>query len=279
MTDSATFIDLPVPGVPGAEPRHRVHYRRIDADSPDAPLLIFLHEGLGSVEMWRDFPDRVCAQLNCRGLLYSRYGYGRSTPRPASQRWPVDYMHHHAQHVLPALYRALGIDAELRPPVLYGHSDGGTIALLHAVYHPEHVAGMVVAAPHVMVEDVTIRGIEHARRAYLHTDLRSRLSRYHSDVDSAFWAWNDIWLSPGFRPFDIRSSLSAIDCPLIALQGVDDEYGTLDQIDDIGARVPHALVRPLTACGHTPHKDQPIAVIDALAQVLAHSPTPSDPSL
>ena len=259
----------PAVGRPAQASTHRIEYRLIPADDPDAPLIIFLHEGLGSIAMWRDFPDRVCAQLNCAGLVYSRYGYGQSTPRPAAEKWQPDYLHHHALQVLPALLHALNIDANRNKPILFGHSDGGTIALLYAAHFREAVAGIIVAAPHIFVEDVTIAGIEQARTAYLNTDLPTRLARYHDDVDSAFWAWNDAWLNPPFRSYNIEAEISAIQCPVLAMQGVDDEYGTLAQIEGIGQRVPHALVLPIPNCGHSPHKDQPIVVIKAMQAFIA----------
>lgn len=269
MRTPPLFVDLRLPGAPGATPGHRIEYRLIPGCADDAPLLVFLHEGLGSLGLWRDFPDRVCRELGCRGLVYSRYGYGLSTARPANEHWAPDYLHHHAHEVLPTLLAALGVDAQTDRPYLFGHSDGGTIALLYAARHPDQVAGIVVAAPHIFVEDITLEGIRQARHAYLHTDLRKRLSLYHTDVDSAFYGWNDVWLSPAFRDFNIEAELADIQCPVIALQGVDDEYGTAAQIDGIGEHVDHALIRHLDACGHSPHKDQPDAVIDALVEMLS----------
>ena len=270
MRTPPLFVDIRLPGAPrAAGAQHRIEYRMIEAAAEDAPLLVFLHEGLGSVGLWRDFPDRVCRELGCRALLYSRYGYGLSTPRAADEQACADYLHHQACEVLPALLTALHIDARTDRPYLFGHSDGGTIALLHAARYPEQVAGIVVAAPHIFVEDITLEGIRQARQAYLETDLRKRLSLYHTDVDSAFYGWNDVWLSEAFRDFNIEADLAAIECPVIALQGVDDEYGTAAQIDGIGAHVDHAIIRHLDACGHSPHRDQPEAVIDALAEILS----------
>lgn len=269
MRTPPQFVDIRRPGAPGAKGAHRIEYRFIAADDQEAALLVFLHEGLGSLGLWRDFPDRVCAQLGCRGLVYSRYGYGLSTIRPHDEHWPPNYLHHHAHDVLPALFEALNIDTRANRPVLFGHSDGGTIALLYASAHPDQVAGIVVAAPHIFVEDITLHGIRQARQAYLDTDLRKRLALYHTDVDSAFFAWNDVWLSAEFQDFNIEAELAAIECPVIAVQGVEDEYGSAAQIDGIGEHVEHAVIRHLDACGHSPHKDQPEAVIDALAEVMA----------
>jgi len=225
-----------------------------------APPLVFLHEGLGSVAMWRDFPARLCAALGCRGLVYSRPGYGRSTPRPADERWGLDFMHQQADTVLPALLAALGVTGRY---ALFGHSDGGSITLLHAARHPQRVAAAVVLAPHILVEDFGLASIRQAREQYLQGELRSRLARYHDDVDSAFFGWNDIWLSPEFPQWDIRGELSTIACPVLAIQGVDDVYGSMAQIDGIATAVPGTQLLKLPACGHSPHRDQPEAVIAA----------------
>jgi len=222
--------------------------------------LVFLHEGLGSRAMWRDFPAKLCAAAGVRGLVYSRPGYGKSTPRAPEERWEPDFMHRQAQEVLPSLLDAL----EIRDPVwLYGHSDGGSIALLFAAQFPARTAGVIVAAPHIFVEDLSVASIEKTRLAYLETDLRDKLARYHDDVDSAFWGWNDIWLHPPFRDWSIEREIASIRSPLLAIQGVDDEYGTLEQVRGIKRRVPQARLLELPACGHSPHRDQPAAVIEA----------------
>ena len=235
----------------------------------DRPALVFLHEGLGSVALWRDWPRQLCARLGRAGLVYSRQGYGQSQPRAqvrGSGRLQPDYMHHEALQVLPALLQACG----LRRPVLVGHSDGGTIALLHAAHHS--VGACIVMAPHVIVEDISIRAIEAARDAYEHGGLRQRLAPFHADVDGAFWQWNDVWLSPAFRGYDIRQEIRAITAPLLAIQGADDPYGTMSQIQDIAAAVPQTRLLQLAPCGHSPHRDQPEAVATAIADFLADIP-------
>ena len=221
-----------------------------------APLIVFLHEGLGSVSMWKDFPQRVCNATGCRGLVYSRPGYGRSTPRAAEDAWQADFMHRQAREVLPALLLALGIDAQADRPWLLGHSDGASIALLYAAAFPKNVAGLIVLAPHILVEDVSVASIEKGRTAYLETDLPQRLARHHDDPDSAFWGWNDIWLNPDFRRWNIEEEIGAIACPVLAVQGLDDEYGTLAQIRGIASRVPQTELLELADCGHSPHRDQ-----------------------
>lgn len=240
---------------------------------PGRAPLVFLHEGLGSVAQWthrgRNWPEAVCQACQREGVVYSRRGYGRSSSIPdvrGAHRLPPDYMHQEAWSVLPALLQTLG----LHQPVLLGHSDGGSIALLHASQHP--VSACVVMAPHVMVESISIQAITAARDAYLNADLRERLSRYHDDVDSAFWQWNDVWLSPAFRTFDIRQDCRRISAPVLAIQGREDPYGTLQQIDDI--RPDHGRVERLVLdhCGHAPHRDQSQACIERIASFLAECP-------
>ena len=246
----------------------RIEHRWISRDAADRPLMVFLHEGLGSVSMWRDFPQRLCEAANVRGLVYSRPGYGRSTPRSADEHWAPDFMHRQAHEVLPALLEALSVDTAAHPPWLLGHSDGGSIALLHAARWPTRVAGAIVLAPHILVEDLSIASIAQARTAYETTDLRQRLARHHDDPDSAFRGWNDIWLHPDFRAWNIERELAPITCPLLALQGLDDEYGTLEQIRGIARRLPQTQLLELPACGHSPHKDQPAALIEAAARFI-----------
>jgi pimeloyl-ACP methyl ester carboxylesterase len=239
----------------------RIEHAWVGSGGADAPLIVFLHEGLGSVSMWRDFPSRLCAATGCRGLVYSRPGYGRSTPRAAGESWLDDFMHRQANEVLPALLAALGVDSAVAPPWLFGHSDGGTIALLHAARFPDRVAGAIVLAPHIVVEEVSVASIETARSAYREGSLRRRLAAHHDDPDSAFWGWNEAWLHPGFRGWSIEAEIEAIRCPVLAMQGLQDEYGTLAQIRGIAQRVPQTRLVELQDCGHSPHRDQPERVI------------------
>jgi pimeloyl-ACP methyl ester carboxylesterase len=260
----------------------RLEVAHIPGPATRAPL-VFLHEGLGSVAMWpqrgRDWPAELCAATGRAGWVYSRRGYGQSDPIPdvrgpssAQDTWSTgrhrpDYMHREAWQVLPALLAQLAVQR----PVLVGHSDGGTIALLHASQHP--VAACVAMAPHLVVEDVALRAIEQARRLYLDTSatpgLRERLQRYHADVDNAFWQWNDVWLSDAFRAFDIRTECTQITAPVLAIQGEQDEYGTLLQLEAVRRAVPHAQLCALPACGHSPHRDQPDALTAAIRAFLA----------
>ncbi len=252
------FASLDRDGVP-----IRLEYRWVGITDAAAPLLVFLHEGLGSASMWKDFPARLCDTGGFRGLVYSRAGYGRSTPRPHGERWTPDYMHRQAREVLPAFLAAVGVDVEVDRPWLFGHSDGASIALIHAARYPQAIAGLVLLAPHIFVEDLSIHSIEQARYAYGSTELRKKLSRHHHDVDSAFWGWNDIWLDPAFRDWNIEALLPSIRVPVLAIQGHNDEYGTMAQVDDLAAHVPQAEVIRLDDCAHSPHRDQPDAVITA----------------
>ena len=235
---------------------------------PAAPL-IFLHEGLGSVAMWRDWPAQVCAATGRAGIVYSRRGYGKSESVPdvrGSGRLGPEYMHHEALEVLPELLDQLGIEA----PVLLGHSDGGSIALLHASHLP--VTACIVMAPHVIVEDKSVTAIAQAREAYETGDLRDRLKRYHADIDCAFWQWNDIWLNPAFREFDIRAECRRIEAPVLAIQGENDPYGTFRQIDEIAPTEGPFMRFALRDCGHSPHRDQPGQTTQHIVEFLAALP-------
>jgi len=215
--------------------------------------------------MWRDWPAQLCQRTGRPGLLYSRRGYGGSDAVPevrGAGRLQPDYMHREAWEVLPALLAQLGIGR----PVLVGHSDGGSIALLHAARHA--VQACVVMAPHVIVEDISVAAIAQARDAF-GQGLRERLARYHADVDGAFWQWNDIWLSPGFRSFDIRPECRQISAPVLAIQGLQDPYGSLRQIEDIAPTRGPFEMEMVPDCGHSPHKDQPERTTARIAAFLA----------
>jgi len=253
----------------------RIEHQWLSPQRVGTPMVVFLHEGLGSLAMWKDFPQQLCDAAQCRGLVYSRPGYGRSTARQADEIWDLDFMHRQAYEVLPALFEALGVDAEERPPWLYGHSDGGSIALLYAARFPDRVAGAMVAAPHILVEDLSVASIAAARNAYLEADLRDRLAKYHDDPDSAFWGWNRIWLAPKFRDWSIEAEIGSIRCPVLAVQGLDDEYGTLQQVHGIARLLPHTELLELSECGHSPHRDQPDKLIAAVTQFI-HNHNPGD---
>ncbi|MDR2926317.1 MAG: alpha/beta hydrolase [Azoarcus sp.] len=229
-----------------------------------SPTLVFLHEGLGCVDLWRSFPVNLCERLQCRGIAWSRFGYGESTPRPQEEPFPVDYLEREALDVLPDVLDALGIEQ----PWLVGHSDGGTIALLAAAYDPGGVRypGIVAIAPHYCVEDVCLAGIKRARKAYEQGDLRGRLGKYHQDVDSAFYGWCNVWLDPARRGWSIEDSLKGIACPVLAIQGVDDEYATLDQIEAIQRHAPQTELLKVKKCGHFPFLAQSEIVMEAISR-------------
>ncbi|MEO6022937.1 MAG: alpha/beta hydrolase [Burkholderiales bacterium] len=221
------------------------------------PTIVFLHEGLGSVSLWRDFPQRVVEETGYAALIYSRYGYGQSDVIEAKRS--ADYMHREALDVLPELLGKL----EIRNPLLFGHSDGASIALIYAGAG-HSVRGLILEAPHVFVEDISVQGATKAAQQFRDTDLPKRLSRHHRDADKTFWTWHDIWTSEAFRDWNIEASLSAINCPLLAIQGEQDEYGTLRQIDAIVSQVGgprRKLVLP--NCGHTPHREHPASILEA----------------
>jgi pimeloyl-ACP methyl ester carboxylesterase len=231
---------------------------------PEHPAVVMLHEGLGSVALWRDFPAAVHAATRLPVLVYSRWGYGKSEPIPPEPR-PIDYMNDEARAALPELLRQLGV----RRPILLGHSDGGSIALIYAGsgLAPAPV-GVVTMAAHVFVETISTVSIAKARVAYEEGDLRAKLARFHDDVDGAFYSWNTTWLLPAFiRGFNIEADAARVRCPITAIQGEEDEYGTTKQLDSIRAKSQgRAEIVLLPKCRHSPHRDQREATLAAVAR-------------
>jgi pimeloyl-ACP methyl ester carboxylesterase len=234
----------------------------------DCPLVVFLHEGLGSVSAWGEFPERLCDALTMPGLVYSRPGYGQSTPNPSHEKWQPDYLHRQACEVLPLVLAALDVDRRSRPIFLFGHSDGASIALLHAALASAQLAGIILLAPHIFVEDITVQGVRQAKEAYQNTRLRERLARHHRDPDATFWGWNQIWLDPNFRGWSIENEIATVSCPILAMQGAQDEYATMAQLDGIRGRLPKAQVFEIPDCGHFPHRDQPETVLTTVRQFM-----------
>ncbi len=224
---------------------------------------MFLHEGLGSVSLWRDFPTRVGERTGCGIFVYSRYGYGTSE-KLAEKREP-DYMHREADVVLPALLSAANIDR----PILLGHSDGASIALLFAAAFPGRARALILEAPHVFVEDISVTSIAAAKVAFETTDLPRKLARHHADAEGAFRGWNDIWLDPRFRAWNFEDELAKIAEPVLLIQGEDDEYGTQAQLRSIEAHARDVTTVLLERCGHSPHRDRTEAVLDAIAAFVA----------
>lgn len=257
---TATSVGVDVDGV-------RLDTRHQPGD-PDAPALVFLHEGVGCIELWRSFPDDVREAVGHPvTIVYSRAGYGHSGPTALPR--PTTYMHDEADRVVPAMLDRFDIER----CVLVGHSDGASIALLTAGGEPRtasRVAGLVLLAPHVFVEEVSVASIAAARERYRTTDLRTRLARYHDHVDNAFYGWNDAWLSPEFRDWNISDRLPAVTCPVAIIQGTADEYGTPAQLDAIEACVSGPVERTLIdGVGHTPHLEAPEPTLAATVALVA----------
>jgi pimeloyl-ACP methyl ester carboxylesterase len=247
---------------------HRLEVQRIPGREhpgrgPQATELVFLHEGLGSVSHWKDFPARAAAATGFPAVVYSRYGSGNSDlleePRP------VSFMHDEALKSLPELLAKLNLET----PILIGHSDGASIALIYAGVH-NRVRGLVLLAPHVFVEDLSVQSIAEAKVKFETTNLAEKLARHHRDAARTFWGWNNIWLHPDFRRWNIEEYLPRITCPILVIQGLDDEYGTMAQPDAIARQSggPVEILR-LADCRHSAHRDQPDAVLEAIARFVS----------
>lgn len=240
---------------------------RILAPEPKTPELVFLHEGLGSVSHWRDFPVRVAQSTGCPVTVYSRYGNGNSDvlQEPRSVR----YMHDEGLFILPDFLPQLKIEN----PVLIGHSDGASIAIIHAGAH-DRVRGLILLAPHVFVEDLSVYSIAQAKVAFETTDLPKKLARHHRDATRTFWGWNDIWLHPDFRSWNIEEYLPKIACPILVIQGLDDQYGTMAQVEAIQRQAGRSVeVLALPDCKHSPQRDQPDATLEAVKNFVLSLPT------
>jgi pimeloyl-ACP methyl ester carboxylesterase len=224
------------------------------------PTIVMLHEGLGSIATWRDFPHSLAERTGCGVLVYSRYGHGNSDQQ--AEKRQATFMHHEGEAVLPELLDKMGI----AKPILLGHSDGGSIALIFAGKYPDRTRGLILEAPHVFVEELSVASIAATRVSYETSNLRARLGCYHANVDATFWAWNDIWLDPEFPQWNIESYLNTIRCQVLCIQGEQDEYGTCAQVDAIVEKVPGAELLMLPECGHSPHRDQRDATLAKMAE-------------
>lgn len=241
----------------------RIERRTILGD-PDKPWLVFLHEGLGSASLWRDFPDEIARRTGSRALIYSRRGYGKSDALDGPRA--PDFMQREALSVLPRLLAHFSIER----PILIGHSDGASIALIYAAASPDNAAGIVLMAPHVFVEDVSVASIEKVAARYLEGPLRDRLARHHDHVDDAFLGWANVWRLPAFREWSLRAEIARLACPALLIQGESDEYGSLAQIEAIAAGTSGPVTKlVLPDCGHSPQRDQPGAVARAIEAFVA----------
>jgi pimeloyl-ACP methyl ester carboxylesterase len=239
-----------------------LEYKWLVPQSADAPTIVMLHEGLGSVGLWGDFPEKLQQATGAGIFLYSRAGYGQSSQVTLPR--PLDYMHREALVVLPKLLDAIGF----RRGLLLGHSDGASIAAIYAGSHQDHrLQGVAMLAPHFIVEDISVQSIAEIKTAYETTDLKAKLARWHKDVDNAFYGWNGAWLDPKFREWDISDYLAYIRVPLLVVQGLDDRYGTMRQVeiaqDECYCPVD---VKVISGAAHSPHREAPGATLDAIAQ-------------
>ncbi|AXK82764.1 alpha/beta hydrolase [Pseudolabrys taiwanensis] len=244
----------------------QIEYRFLGPQPDQAPTIVMLHEGLGSVGLWNDFPVKLQAATGCGVFVYSRFGYGQSSPCALPR--PLDYMTREAKGVLPAILDQIGF----RHGLLLGHSDGASIAAIYAGSHQDHrLGGIVLIAPHFFTEDVSIASIAEAKKAYETTDLRARLGKWHAHVDCAFRGWNDAWLDPGFRNWDITEYLAFIRVPVLIVQGEDDQYGTVKQLEvaqqECYCPVELALIK---GAKHTPQREQPEVTLKTIGDFVAH---------
>ena len=226
----------------------------------EGPTLVFLHEGLGSLGLWRDFPRRLVEETGLGAFVYSRAGYGKSDPAPLPR--PVRYMHDEA-----ALLPTILAEAGIKEPILVGHSDGASIAIIYAG-QGNGARALILEAPHVFAEEGGLESIAKMRELYRTTDLREKLSRWHANVDAAFNGWNGAWLDPEFRKWNLEEFLPRIEQPVLIIQGKDDEYGTIKQVEAIQRGANHVQSLLLDDCGHSPHRDQPEKTLEAMARFI-----------
>lgn len=243
-----------------------IEYQWVGLTDPEAPTMVFLHEGLGSVRHWQQWPHQLCQHLGYRGLVYSRYAYGNSTSRPTDEIWQNDYLHTEAQQALPALLNALDIN---QPVCLFGHSDGATIALLYAAMPHNLAKNLIILAPHLYAEPMTTAGVQQAIEWYKKGNLKTRLARYHANADSAFWGWAGVWGNEhSLSSWNIEQDIQSISCPVLTIQGAEDEYATLAQVYDVKKNIPHAEICILKDCRHSPHIDLPEIVTQHIQDFL-----------
>ncbi len=238
----------------------RIYYETIE-DRSDYPVLVFLHEGLGCREMWKDFPARLCRITGCPGLIYDRLGHGKSSE--ATSPRTIHYIHEHALNELPLVLRKTIPD---RPYILVGHSDGGTISLIHGAERPAHLVGIITEAAHIFVESVTLAGIRKAKEAFRRGHMAGLYTYHGEKTESIFTAWSDTWLSDWFSTWNIEYLLPSVLCPIMVIQGINDHYGTKRQVETIVSGV-SGFADPvfIESCGHSPHLDQPEVVANKMS--------------
>jgi pimeloyl-ACP methyl ester carboxylesterase len=255
----------PAPSTVESPTGQRLEYAWLGPSPAQAPTIVFLHEGLGSLSTWRDFPEALCRRTGCGGLVYSRAGHGRSDPLQAAHS--TRFMHDEALVVLPFLLDAF----EIHRPILFGHSDGASIALIHAGSGLGNPMALALEAPHVFVEAFNLASIERLCERFATTDLQAKLARHHGDnTEALFRAWTGIWLDPGFRDWNIEQDAARVRCPTLLIQGLEDEYGTTAQVERIAGALGGACETLLLAdCGHAPHRKWPAEVEEAVARLVA----------
>ena len=258
MSTISNFVDVAFDGA-----IRQIEYIWVGSSSPAVPVLVFLHEGLGAVSLWKDIPEKLCKKIGARGLVFSRPGYGRSSPGIPGEFWGTDFMHKQAYEFLPAFLQQLQIDTRKSPLWFFGHSDGASISLLYAARFPECVRGLIVVAPHIMVEQVTITHIEKIKNLFESSDLKQKLGLHHIDPEITFRGWSDVWLSSDFLKWSIQSEIQTILAPILVLQGRQDECGTLAQMDGIKDAASQTECVVIEYCGHSPHRDHSVQLINA----------------
>jgi pimeloyl-ACP methyl ester carboxylesterase len=249
----------------------KLEYERFGPTPEQAPTLVWLHEALGCAAMWKELPAELSSRTGCGSLNYSRQGHGRS--QPTTEIRDVAYLHHEAWNVLPQVLRS----ARVHDAVLVGHSDGASIALLYASQRPQGLLGMVLEAPHVFVEDITVEGIRRAGAAFESKAQRDRLRRYHGgNTEAVLRAWHDTWLRADFRDWNIEGVLPGIQCPILIIQGEDDDYGTMNQVTAIAEQVSGPVqTLLLPGCGHIPHVSHKVETIEAIVGFVSECCAPS----
>ena len=241
----------------------KIEYSFYEVKRPAAPTIIMLHEGLGALSLWRDLPRKLSNLINCSVFVYSRHGYGQSDF--INSEFDAEYMHKEALYILPQILNHFDISN----PILYGHSDGASIALIHASSEDTEIIGLILEAPHVFVEEISLDGLEGAKKAFEQGGLKASLAKHHSEPEMIFRCWNNIWLSPEFLTWNIVSCLSNIQCPALLIQGETDAYGTLSQLDTIEKNVSGICEKKiLPKIGHSPHRENPKLVLRSIQQFI-----------